>query len=71
VHRINLALTVNWDRSVNETVLCRNPAASVAEVRNCLVNKEERGCSQNSSSWMLPWRSGFWPCLYHRVPKWC
>lgn len=47
VHGINLAPMVNLDCLVNKTVICRNTAASVAEVTNCLVNKEERGCSQN------------------------
>lgn len=47
VHGINLAPMVNLDCLVNKTVICRNTAASVAEVINCLVNKEERGCSQN------------------------
>lgn len=35
---------LNW---VNKTVICRNASASVAEVINSLVIKEERGWSQS------------------------
>lgn len=41
MHGINLALIVNWDCSVNKTVICRSPGASVAEVINYLMNKGE------------------------------